>query len=149
MYNVLVVEPDPRVAATIRQSIQTITRVDTQKRFGLAKKRLAVGHYDFLITNLRLADYNGIHLVYLAATAAQPPRCIVYTDQRDLWLAGEIQRAGAFYETRECLPVTLAAYLTGTLPDADRRDASTPDRRTSPRGGRRCWDRHVHESAPG
>ena len=148
MYNVLVVEPDPRFAAAICQSIQTITRVDSQKQFGPAKKRLADRQYDFLITNLRLADYNGIHLVYLAATAAQPPRCIVYTDERDLWLAGEIQRAGAFYETRECLTVTLTAYLTGTLPNADRRDASTPDRRTSPRGGRRCWDRYVDESAP-
>jgi DNA-binding NarL/FixJ family response regulator len=147
MYNVLVVEPDPCFAAKIRQSIQTVTRIVSEKQFGTAKKRLADNTYDFVITNLRLAEYNGIHLVYLAATTHQPPRCIVYTDQRDAWLAGEIQRAGAFYEMRECLPVTLTAYLTGTLPDVDRRDAATPDRRAALRGGRRCWDPY-RQSAP-
>jgi DNA-binding NtrC family response regulator len=147
MYNVLVVEPDPRFAGIIRQSIQTITRVESEKQFGTAKKQLAEAAYDFLITNLKLADYNGIHLVYLAAMDARPPRCIVYTEQRDAWLAAEIQRAGAFYEPRECVPVTLTAYLTGTLPHADRRDAARPDRRAAPRGGRRCWDRYLLESA--
>lgn len=143
MFNVLVVEPDARLAARLRQSIQNATHVDSQKKFESAKRLLAERPYDFLITNLRLADYNGIHLAYLAATGSSPPRCIVYTAGRDPWLAAEVQRAGAFYETLECLPVTLTAYLTETLPATDRRDAAWPDRRASPRGGRRCWDRHV------
>jgi DNA-binding NtrC family response regulator len=143
MLNVLVVEPDARFAARLRQSIQTVTRIDSHKRFETAKKRLSEQAYDFVVTNLRLADYNGIHLAYLAGGAASPSRCIVYTQQRDPWLAAEVQRAGAFYETAECLPVTLAAYLTGTLPLTDRRSATVPDRRTTVRGGRRCWDRHV------
>jgi hypothetical protein len=143
MLNVLVVEPDARYTARLRQSIQTLTRIDSYKEFGPARKRLVEGRYDFLVTNLRLADFNGIHLVYVAATSSAPPRSIVYTRERDAWLATEVQRAGGFYETAECLPVTLAAYLTGTLPNADRRDAAVPDRRTAARGGRRCWDRHV------
>lgn len=147
MLNVLVVEPDARFAARLRQSIQTITHIDSHKQFDTAKKRLAEKSYDFLVTNLRLADYNGIHLVYLAASGSAPPRSIVYTGERDPWLAGEVRRAGAFYETMECLPVTLAAYLTGTLPPTDRRDGGILDRRASPRGGRRCWDQHIHPSS--
>lgn len=143
MLNVLVVEPDARFAARLRQSVQTISHVDTQKKFETAKKRLLEGAYDFLITNLRLADFNGLHLVYLGATAPRPARSIVYTRERDTWLAREVQRAGAFYETTECLPVTLAAYLTGDLPSGDRRDSARLDRRSSVRGGRRCWDRYV------
>ncbi len=146
MLNVLVVEPDARFAARLRESIQTLTRIDSHKEFESAKQRLREQPYDFLVTNLRLAGYNGIHLAYLASTMSRPPRTIVYTEGRDPWLAGEVQRAGAFYETAECLPVTLAAYLSGALPDADRRDPNVPDRRTSPRGGRRCWDRYVSTS---
>jgi hypothetical protein len=141
--NVLVVEPDARFAGRLRQSIQTLTHIDSHKQFETAKKRLAERPYDFLITNLRLADYNGLHLVYLAASASSPPRSIVYTHARDPWLAAEVQRAGAFYETMECLPITIAAYFTGTLPGLDRRDARALDRRSAPRGGRRCWDRHL------
>jgi len=145
MYNVLVVEPDARVARRLRASIPKLTHVESQRGFGSAKQRLASASFDFLITNLRLADFNGLHLVYLGATASNPTRYIVYTAERDPWLAREVQRAGAFYETLECLPVTLAAYLTDTLPRADRRDPSRIDRRVEPRGGRRCWDRHVFQ----
>jgi len=148
MPNVLVVEPNARFAARLRQAVQTVSHVETQKKFESAKKRLAERPYDFVITNLRLADYNGLHLVYLAATHSAPaPRCIVYTKERDPWIAHEVKHAKAFYEIAECLPVTLIAYVTSALPATDRRDAAQPDRRSGARsGGRRCWDRHVQGS---
>jgi DNA-binding NtrC family response regulator len=147
MLNVLVVEPDTKIAARLRQPIHKLTTVEMLRRFDAAKKRLAEAPLDFLVTNLRLADFNGLHLVYLAATAAYPPRAIVYTEGRDPWLARDVQRAGAFYETLECLPVTLAAYLTRALPPLDRRDASRLDRRSPLRGGRRCWDKYALKTA--
>jgi hypothetical protein len=116
--------------------------VDSEPGFETARPRLALTPYDFLITNVRLGAYNGLHLVYLASWGSDPPRPIVYTDHHDPGLAREVQLAGAFYETRECLSVTLAAYLAHTLPPRDRRDPSVPDRRRLIRGGRRCWDRH-------
>ena len=99
--------------------------------------------FAFVVTNLRLNAYNGLHLVILAAATDSPPRSVVYTDRRELVMARDVQRAGAFYETGECLPVTLAAYFHGTLPPADRRDPSEPERRANVRGGRRSWDHHV------
>jgi DNA-binding NtrC family response regulator len=143
MFNVLVVEPNAQVAARLGRAVRRVTHINSQRRFDAAKRQLTSAPIDFLVTNLRLADFNGLHLVYLAATLSQPVRCIVYTEGRDPWLAREVQRAGAFYETLECLPVTLLAYFTHTLPGTDRRDGSRLDRRTLPRGGRRCWDRHA------
>jgi DNA-binding NtrC family response regulator len=147
MLSVLVVEPDTKIAARLRQPIHKATSVELLRRFDAAKKRLAEGPLDFLVTNLRLADFNGLHLVYLAASARNPPRTIVYTDGRDPWLARDVQRAGAFYETLECLPVTLSAYLNGALPSQDRREGFRLDRRSAPRGGRRCWDKYALKSA--
>jgi DNA-binding NtrC family response regulator len=147
MFNVLVVDPDVRVVSQLRQSIQTPTYVETHRQFDAAKKRLASAPFDFLVTNIRLAEFNGLHLVYLNAASSKPVRSIVYTADRDPWLAREVQRAGAFYETLECLPVTLAAYLTRALPPSDRRDVSRLDRRSEVRGGRRCWDRHVYHAS--
>src|SRR4051812_48628901 len=133
MLNVLVVEPDAQIAARLRRSVRRVSHVDSQRRFDAAKRRLAAAPFDFLVTNVRLADFNGLHLVYLASTLSHPVRCIVYTERRDPWLAREVQRAGAFYEALDCLPVTLTAYFTHTLPGTDRRDGGRLDRRTPPR----------------
>jgi DNA-binding NarL/FixJ family response regulator len=140
---VLLVEPEAATRAILKQVVQAIADVDGQGRFSTARLRLLGTSFDFLVTNLRLGAYNGLHLVYLASTAGIPTRCIVYTDRPDSGLAREAQRAGAFYETRDCLAVTLTAYLQGAVPHRDRRDPSVPDRRALFRGGRRCWDHHV------
>lgn len=140
---VLLVEPETATRAVLRQSVQEIADVDGQGRFSTARLRLVGTPFDFLVTNLRLGAYNGLHLVYLASSAGHSARCIVYGDRHDVGLAREAQRAGAFYETRDCLQVTLTAYLQGALPERDRRDPATPDRRSPFRGGRRCWDKHL------
>jgi len=101
------------------------------------------GLFDFLVTNLRLNAYNALQLLHRRSPGPDAPRAIVYTDKRDPGLARQVQQAGAFYEIRERLPVSLGAYLYRTLPDRDRRDPAIPDRRGRLRGGRRCWDLHL------
>ena len=96
-----------------------------------------------VVANLRLGAFNGLHLVYLATTLGACVRSIVYTDPHDVAAAREVQRAGAFYETRERLPAVLEGYLGALLPSADRRDSCLSDRRGIFRGGRRCWDLRV------
>jgi len=93
-----------------------------------------------MITALKLREHNGIHLVYLAAAAGLPTRCIVHTDTVDPSQAREVRAAGAFYEIRERLPIVLPAYATALLPSADRRDPLQFDRRRLARGGRRAAD---------
>lgn len=140
---VLFVEPNAHGAINLLAAARALGTVDHHQTFEAARTLLTAKPFDFVVTNLRLNDFNGLHLVHLVSGSARPPRCIVYTDVRDAALAREVQRAGAFYETAECLPVTLAAYLRGALPPTDRRNPARPDRRGAFRGGRRCWDEYV------
>jgi response regulator of citrate/malate metabolism len=139
---VLLVEPNPRVAEMIQEAIRPIAQVYHHLDFASARRLLGTMHVDFVISNLRLGAFNGLHLTY-AASATTPARGIVYTDAREPALAQDVRRAGAFYEVTDRLPVTLTAYLSGNLPPADRRDPATPDRRMPFRGGRRIWDRQL------
>jgi DNA-binding NtrC family response regulator len=140
---VLLVEPNRAIADDLLHAARAVTNVDYQVSFETARLRLTGTDFDFVVTNLRLGEFNGLHLVHLAADLDDPPRCIVYTDTADLVLGREVQRAGAFYETASCLSVTLSAYMRGNLPASDRRDPTRIDRRGEFRGGRRCWDEYV------
>jgi hypothetical protein len=139
---VLLVEPNPRMANIIHESIRPVAQVYHHLEFEPARRRLGTMRFDFVVSNLRLGAFNGLHLTY-AANADTPARCVVYTDAREPALAQDVLRAGAFYEVTDRLPVTLPAYLRSPLPPSDRRDPATPDRRTPFRGGRRIWDRQL------
>jgi len=140
---VLLVEPNPAIADHLLDAARAVATVDYQVNFETARLRLTGTGFDFVVSNLRLGEFNGLHLVHLAADLDHPPRCVVYTDATDLILGREVQRVGAFYETATCLPVTLGAYVRSKLPAVDRRDPTRLDRRGEFRGGRRCWDEHV------
>ena len=94
-----------------------------------------------LVPHFRLREYNGRHLVYLVAALDLPTRSVVCTDADDPRTGRAIQAAGAFYETRGRLMLTLPAYLSGRLPPSDRRQGEYHDRRRASRGGRRPTDR--------
>jgi len=142
---VLLVEPNPRVADIIQESIRPLAHVYHHLEFESARRRLSTVRFDFVVSNLRLGAFNGLHLAY-AVNAVATTRCIVYTESREPALAQDVRRAGAFYEVSDRLPVTLPAYLAGHLPSADRRDAAVPDRRAPFRGGRRSWDRQLFDA---
>jgi DNA-binding NtrC family response regulator len=144
---ILLVEVDVVARGLLERTVASLAHVESHGRFEKARARLFCETFDFLVTNVRLGAYNGLHLVHLTAHDQDAPRAIVYTEKRDPGLAREVQEAGAFYEVSACLPVTLPAYLNGTLPDHDRRDAGVPDRRRRPGGGggRRRWDLHLKE----
>jgi DNA-binding NarL/FixJ family response regulator len=114
--------------------------------FSTARARLRAAPPELLITALRLREYNGLNLVYLAAGAGLPTRSIVYTDADDAGMAREIRAAGAFYEVRPRLPKVLPRYIAAlTLPPQDRRDVGVYDRRRSGRsGGRRAVDQPLN-----
>jgi DNA-binding NtrC family response regulator len=139
---VLLVEPNPSLADMIEESIRPMAQVYFHREFESARRQLAAQRFDFVVSNLRLRSFNGLHLAY-AVNAVAPTRCVIYTESREPALAQDVRRAGAFYEVVDRLPVTLPAYLAGKLPPADRRDPAVPDRRTPFRGGRRAWDRQL------
>src|ERR1051326_1068459 len=99
---VLLVEPSTLVANDLLSAGRAFATMDRYETFEAARAALDKP-FNFLITNLRLSDFNGLHLVHLVSGSLRPPRSIVYTEVRDAALAREVQRAGAFYETAECL----------------------------------------------
>lgn len=113
--------------------------------FSTARARLRAAPPDLLVTALRLREYNGLNLVYIAAGAGLPTRSIVYTEDSDAGMAREVRAAGAFYEVRARLAGALPGYLSATLPPQDRRDVRVYDRRRSGRtGGRRAVDQPLN-----
>ena len=112
---VLLVEPNPSVADMIEESIRPLAQVYFHREFESARRQLAAQRFDFVVSNLRLRSFNGLHLAY-AVNAVAPTRCVIYTESREPALAQDVRRAGAFYEVVDRLPVTLTAYLAGKLP---------------------------------
>ncbi len=137
---ILVVEPDGRLRARLRRAVAGLAEIDTDAGAPTARDLLLVNPYDWLVTNIRLDAYNGLHLAYLAASAGRHVRTLVYGERSDVSLAREAQHIGAFFEARVCIHHALPRYLTGALPPIDRRDPGHADRRTAFRGGRRSSD---------
>ena len=134
---ILLVDPNVHSSNEALSVLRMLADVEVCRDFGAARDRLLHQPPDILITNVRLQEYNGLHLVHLSTPHT---RCIVYSAHDDLVLAREVQAAGAFYERSMRLSRSLTGYVYGSLPTHDRRDVATIDRRHFPRGGRRSSD---------
>ncbi len=134
------VEPEPALRLQLHDAAADLGVIDTDCGMPTARNRLLTTPYTWLVTNIRLDAYNGLHLAYLARMAGGPISILVYGDDEDLVLAREAQELGAFYESRAVVSRSLAGYLTTPLPPKDRRDVGTHDRRGVSRGGRRRSD---------
>jgi hypothetical protein len=134
----LIVEPNPATSVIVQRVLAPTAEIVATSAFEQARAVLRDRPPQWLITNLRLAAYNGLHLVLLAPAGT---RSVVYsTAPLDPVLALEVQRRGAFYEPAMRLPSALPSYLNAALPMRDRRDVTTFDRRAISRGGRRAAD---------
>ena len=136
---VLLAEPDDDIASRLAASLQGVHDVRRCGTFHEAREQLQRQPPDLLVSNLRLCEYNGLQLVYLMTIARAPTRAIVYTIQVEPALARDIQRAGAFYDTADCLEVSLRTYLGTPLPPSDRRNPQRREIRGKP-AGRRLTD---------
>jgi DNA-binding NtrC family response regulator len=143
-HRILLVDTDTSWLDSLRISLADVGDVDVCEDFPSARARLLTAPTpDFLVTNVRLGAYNGLHLVMLVASANLPTRCLTYGahgNRTDMALAQEAQRAGTFYEPSYRLAHALPAYLRSTLPPNDRRQLAREDRRATFRGGRRATD---------
>jgi hypothetical protein len=136
----LLVEPDGWLRGRLHGVASTHAEIHADAAAPAARARLLSGAYDWLVTNIRLDAYNGLHLAYLANLTARPMRIVVYGEAGDLALAREAQMLGAFFEPRMRIAEALAGYLATDLPASDRRTPSCSDRRLTFRGGRRAGD---------
>jgi len=143
---ILLVDPDPAAVGSLSRAIGSAHEVDACTSFAAARQRLLHRSYDRMFTNLRLREYNGMHLVHLARPIV---RTIVYTGHPDVLMASEIQAIGAFYEWFDRLRYSVASYAQNELPARDRRKPARETRRNIFRGGRRSWDTVVRYCQPG
>jgi DNA-binding NtrC family response regulator len=137
---VLVVEPDAAFRALLLHAAPKIADIDADADFLSARTHLLSGAYDWLVTNIRLDCYNGLHLVHLARAQQLPIRFLVYGEQCDPVLARDAQQAGAFYESSDRMHRALASYLQAALPPHDRRHQAALEEQVASGGGRRCTD---------
>src|SRR5438034_1074290 len=82
---------------------ERMARATLCREFLPARSQLLAEAPDVLVTNLRLEEYNGLHLVLLAA-ANGLTRSVVHSDRPDPFLVREAQTLGAFFETTHRLP---------------------------------------------
>ena len=136
----LLVEPDAAISQWLRPTFELIARATICTDFMSARSQLLADPPDLLVTNLRLGEYNGLHLVLLASAEQAITRSVVHSNRPDPYLIREAQSLGAFFERTERLPQSLIGYLHFTLPEQDRREALRYDRRSLFRGGRRAAD---------
>jgi DNA-binding NarL/FixJ family response regulator len=113
---VLIVDPNPARGLELARTIDEMAGVEVFADFPSARATLLADPPDLLVTNLRLHAYNGLHLVYMAASAGLPVQSIVYTDDADSGFATEVHSAGAFYETADRLLSGLSMYMEATPP---------------------------------
>jgi len=140
----LIAEPDRDISRAIHKACGLAIRVTECADFQSARAQLERSRPDAIVTNLRLRDYNGLHLVLLAKASNRRARCIVHTNRPDMYLIREAQGIGAFFERTNRVPLAINGYLLADLPDRDRRDPDRSDRRKTYRGGRRAIDQPVH-----
>jgi CheY-like chemotaxis protein len=151
MTSILLVDPDlAKVTALAEALVQANqnpsagedrVHVVAVTDFFAARAQLRLRPPALLVTALKLGEYNGLNLVYVAAASGQPIRSVVYTETVDPVDAREVRAAGAFYETRSHLSTSMSGYASAALPPKDRRVAVFGDRRQVPRGGRRTLQR--------
>lgn len=136
----LVVDSDPSMIHALRGSVGFLADVEGCDEFLAARESLLRDAPDFLITNLRLGEYNGLHLIYLALGNGRATRSICFSEYVDLPLIHEAQGIGAFFEPPTRIATTLPSYVRAQLPARDRRIPRQFDRRREFRGGRRSGD---------
>ena len=138
--SVLIVEPDAFISRRLKEACGALARVTSCSDFPSGRERLMVEQPNFLVTNLRLNEYNGLHLLFLTQAEERTTHCIIHTSRPDFSLVQEAQKLGAVFEWTERLPYALHQYLQSPWPQADRRTPHRIDRRRLFRGGRRAPD---------
>ena len=138
----MIVDPDAEYRDLLLRVTEAHASAEAVADFPSAYTRLTTVPPDLVVTNLRLnANVEGLQLAYVIASAGYATRTVIYSERIEPWLVSEVQRIGAFYESRDRLCSALPAYAQAcSMPLVDRRDPLAADRRSRFRGGRRSTD---------
>ena len=84
--------------------------------FGEARAQLATRRVAALLTDIRLAEFNGLHLVQLALTLHPRARLVVFSGHSDDVLQAEAQGVGALWLLKPLDLEALRLHLADLLP---------------------------------
>jgi two-component system, NtrC family, response regulator AlgB len=87
--------------------------------FAEARAQLASRRVAALLTDVRLAEFNGLHLVQLARTQHPRAGLVVFSGHSDGVLQAEARSLGALWLLKPIDLDALRAYLIDFLPDPD------------------------------
>lgn len=118
---ILVVEPNRESRTSLHVRGSRYGLVESFADFGSARARVMAGGFDYLITNIQLEAFNGLHLVYLSRSLGVAASALAYTDVPNNSLAADARAAGAAYCAFEHVLRALGDDLLG---DAESRNAS-------------------------
>jgi two-component system response regulator HydG len=113
--SVLAVDRDKRELAQLVESLRSAgyDAVGTDS-FETARKLLHERWYDVLVTEIKLAEYNGLHLVFHGRFLNSVGATIVLTATPDMVSETEARRLGAYYIVKPVEADSLTAFV-GTV----------------------------------
>jgi DNA-binding response OmpR family regulator len=94
--------------------------------FGEARAQLATRRVAALLTDIRLAEFNGLHLVQLALTLHPRSRLVVFSGHSDDVLQAEAQGVGALWLLKPLDLGALRLHLADLLPRPDEPSPGRP-----------------------
>ena len=117
--SVLVVEGTTNGLASLVEPLRTAGyRAVGTASFEAARHLLRTQWYDLLITDLRLAAYNGLHLVFHSRVVNPAATAIIVAAIPDDSSEVEARRLGAHYVARPVNPESLLAFVETVLEGA-------------------------------
>ena len=126
MAAVLVVDSNSNgLASLVETLLKAGYRAIGAGSFEIARNLLHTQWYDLLITDLRLAAYNGLHLVLHCRAVNPAATAIIVAPIADDSSEVEAQRLGAHYMARPVNPERLLA-LVGTVLKGARHPLTSP-----------------------
>lgn len=111
---ILIVTTDDALGHELAARLGSV-RTDLCSDFRSARAKLASGPYDLILTELRLGEFNGLHLAYIAKHEQPGARTVVFTAPFDAAFASEAVAAGAFYEHTQRIVASACAYLNAVM----------------------------------
>ena len=98
------------------------------RSFQDVRRSLASRLPDALLTDLRLGDYNGLHLVLVAQAESPHTASVVFSDDTDLAMGLEAERCGARYLLTNDLNEGLGSVLQWLSANTEARENITTTR---------------------
>ena len=111
----LIVDDDPSLLDALQRAFtEAGEQIVACSSFSDARRALQATHFDALITDVRLGEFNGLQLAFMARETSPDLTLIVFSGFDDPVLRREADRLGAIYLVKPVSSRTLIELVRGT-----------------------------------